>query len=134
MGRRGADADRGATEEVSQDALSERVGIERFECDQHDHVSFAGASTLLGKRVPPSVITPLHRRHECGRRQAVTTLLGGHICELAWERAKLPACFGELELSVANLGFAAQATYWSAFDLLGGMDRNRRRTLECRPL
>ena len=57
----------------------------------------------------------------------MTTLLGGHISELAWERGKLPACFGELELSVADLGFAAQATYWSAFDLLGGMDRNRRR-------
>ena len=50
-----------------------------------------------------------------------------HISELAWKRVKLPACFGELELSVADLGFAAQATYWSAFDLLGGMDRNRRR-------
>ena len=60
----------------------------------------------------------------------MTTLLGGHISELAWERAKLPACFRELELSVANLGFAAQATYWSAFDLLGGMDRNRRRSLK----
>ena len=83
--------------------------LERFACDHHDHVIFVGAWMLLGSKFPPSVLVPLHRRLECTRRQAVTTLLGGQISELAWERAKLPACFGELELSVADLGFGAQA-------------------------
>ena len=31
--------------------------------------------------------------------------------ELAWERAKLPTCFGGLGITVAQIGFAAQATY-----------------------
>ena len=32
-------------------------------------------------------------------------------------KAKLPTCFGGLGLWVAQLGFAAQATYWSAVEL-----------------
>ena len=45
-------------------------------------------------------------------------LLGSAVSELAWERAKLPTCFGGLGIRVAQIGFAAQATCWSAVDLL----------------
>ena len=48
-----------------------------------------------------------------GRR----ALLGSEVSELAWERAKLPTCFGGLGIGVAQMGFAAQAVYWSAVDL-----------------
>ena len=44
-------------------------------------------------------------------------LLGSEVSELTWERAKLPTCFGGLGVRVAQMGFAAQATYWSAVDL-----------------
>ena len=39
------------------------------------------------------------------------------VSELAWERAKLSTCFGGLGIRVAQMGLAAQATYWSAVDL-----------------
>ena len=44
----------------------------------------------------------------------MSVLLGSEVSELAWERAKLPTCFGGLGIRVAQTGFAAQATYWSA--------------------
>ena len=44
-------------------------------------------------------------------------LLGNEVSELAWERARLPTCFGGLGIRVAQMGFAAQATYLSAVDL-----------------
>ena len=47
----------------------------------------------------------------------MSVLLGSEVSELAWERAKLPTCFGGLGIRVAQMGFAAQATYWSAVDL-----------------
>ena len=51
--------------------------IERFACDQHDHVSFAKAWMLMSKEfahalgydlrlVPPAVMAPLQRRLERG--------------------------------------------------------------------
>ena len=43
--------------------------------------------------------------------------LGSAVSELAWDRAKLTKCFGGLGIRVAQMGFAAQATYWSAVDL-----------------
>ena len=53
----------------------------------------------------------------------MSVLLGSEVSELAWERAKLPMCFGGLGIRVAQMGFAAQATYWSAVDLQqGGAD------------
>ena len=67
--------------------------------------------------VPPTVMAPLQRRLERGLRQAMSVLLGSEVSELAWERAKLPTCFGGLGIRVAQTGFAAQATYWSALDL-----------------
>ena len=67
--------------------------------------------------VPPAVMAPLQRRLEGGLRQTVSVLLGSEVSELAWERAKLPTCFGGLGIRVAQVGFAAQATYWSAVDL-----------------
>ena len=47
----------------------------------------------------------------------MSVLLGSEASELAWERAKLPTCYGGLGLRVAQMGFAAQATFWSAVDL-----------------
>ena len=100
----------------------------RFACDQHDHVSFAKAWVLMSKGVgyaldydfrlvPPAVMAPLQRRLEGGLRQTMSVLLGNEVSELAWERAKLSTCFGGLGIRVAQEGFAAQATYWSAVDL-----------------
>ena len=43
--------------------------------------------------------------------------VGSVVSGLAWERAKLPTCFGGLGIRFAQMGFAAQATYWSAIDL-----------------
>ena len=109
-------------------ALATLQSIERFSCDQHDHVSFAKAWMLMGKGVahaldydfrlvPPAVVAPLQRRLEGGPRQTLTVLLGSEVPELAWERAKLPTCLGGLGIRVAQMGFAAQATYWSAVAL-----------------
>ena len=47
----------------------------------------------------------------------MAVLLGSEVSEMAWERAKLPSCFGGLGLRFAQMGFTAQATYWSAVDL-----------------
>ena len=102
--------------------------IERFACHQCDHVSFAKAWMLMGKGVahaldydfrlvPPTVMAPLQRRLEGGLRQTMSVLLGSEVSELVWERAKLPTCLGGLGITVAQMGFAAQATYWSAVDL-----------------
>ena len=59
----------------------------------------------------------LQRRLESGLRNTVSTLLGGPVTEAVWERAKLPTCYGGLGIRVAQLGFTAQATFWSAVDL-----------------
>ena len=67
--------------------------------------------------VPPAVMAPLQRQLEGGLRQTMSLLLGSEVSELAWERAKLPSCFGSLCTRVAQTGFAAQATHWSAVDL-----------------
>ena len=102
--------------------------IERFACDQHDHVSFAKVWMLMSKGVahaldydfrlvPPAVMAPVRRRLEGGLRQTLSVLLGSDVSELAWERAKLATRFGGLGIRVAQMGFAAQATYWSAVDL-----------------
>ena len=64
--------------------------------------------------VPPAVMAPLQRRLEGGLRQTLSVLLGSDVSELAWERAKHPTCFGGLGIRVAQMGFAVQATYWSA--------------------
>ena len=109
-------------------ALTMLHNIERFACDQHDYVSFAKAWMLMSKEVahaldydlrivPPGVMAPLQRRLEAGLRQTMSVLLGSEVSELAWERAKLPTCYGGLGLRVAQMGFAAQATYWSAVDM-----------------
>ena len=47
----------------------------------------------------------------------MSVLLGSEVSELARERAKLPTCLGGLGIRVAQMGFAAQATLWSAVDL-----------------
>ena len=67
--------------------------------------------------VPPAVMAPLQRRIDGGLGQTLSVLLGSAVSELAWERAKLSTCFGGLGIRVAQMGFAAQATYWSAVDL-----------------
>ena len=67
--------------------------------------------------VPPVVMTPLQRRLEGGLWRTMSVLLGSEVSELAWERAKLSTCFGGLGIRVAQMGFSAQATYWSAVDL-----------------
>ena len=79
--------------------------IERFACDQHDHVSFAKAWMLMSKGVaraldddfrlvPPAVMAPLQRGWEGGLRQTMSVLLGSEVSDLAWERAKLPRALG----------------------------------------
>ena len=116
------------TIERVEKALMTLQSIERLACDQHEHVSFAKAWMLMSKGValaldydfrlvPPAVMAPLQRRLEGGLRQTMSVLLGSEVFELAWERAKLPTCFGGLVIRVAQVGFAAQATYWSAVDL-----------------
>ena len=47
----------------------------------------------------------------------MSVLLGSEVSELAWERAKLPTCFGSLGIRFAQMGFATHAKYWSAVDL-----------------
>ena len=95
------------TTETVEKALSTLQNIERFACDQHDYVCFAKAWMLMSRRVPhaldydfrlvpPAVMAPLQRRLEGGLRQTLSVLLGSAVSELAWERAKLPACFGGL--------------------------------------
>ena len=54
----------------------------------------------------------------------MSVLRGSAVSELAWERAKLPTCFGGLGIRGAQMGFAAQATYWSAVDLNGAVMTN----------
>ena len=89
------------TTERVEKALVTLQSIERFACDQHDHVSFAKAWMLMSKGVahaldydfrlvPPAVMAPLQRRLEGGLRQTLSVLLGTAVSELAWERAKLP--------------------------------------------
>ena len=69
--------------------------IERFACDQRDHVSFAKAWMLMSKGVahalnydfrlvPPAVMAPLQRRLEGGLRQTMSMLPGSEVFELAW--------------------------------------------------
>ena len=64
--------------------------IERFACDQHEHVSFAKAWMLMSKGVahaldydfglvPPAVMAPLQRRLEGGLRQTMSVLLGKEV-------------------------------------------------------
>ena len=68
------------TIERVEKALATLQSIERFACDQHDHVSFAKAWMLMRKGlthaldydfrlVPPAVMAPLQRRLE-GRAEA----------------------------------------------------------------
>ena len=116
------------TNERVEKALAALQSIERFVCDQHDHVSFAKAWMLMSKDiahaldydfrlVPPAVMAPLQRCLEGGLGQTLSVLLGIDVSKLPWERAKLPTCFGGLGIRVAQMGFAAQATCWSAVDL-----------------
>ena len=74
------------TIEREEKALATLQRIERFACDQHDHVSFAKAWMLMSKGVahaldfdfrlvPPSVMAPLQRRLEGGLRQTLSVLL-----------------------------------------------------------
>ena len=67
--------------------------------------------------VSPGVMAPLQRRLEAGLTQTMAVLLGSEVSEMARERAKLPTCYGGLGLRVAQMGFTAQASYWSAVDL-----------------
>ena len=108
------------TYERVEKALATMQRIERFACDQHDHVSFAKTWMLMSKGIAhdldcdftliqPAVMAPLQRRLEGGLRRTLTVLLGSEVSELAWERAKLPTCFGGLRIGVAQMGFAAQA-------------------------
>ena len=62
------------TELRLEKAVATLQNIERFVCDQHDHVSFAKAWMLMSKGsrtrpglrlVPPAVMAPLQRRFRC---------------------------------------------------------------------
>ena len=130
------------TTERVEKALATLQSIERFACDQHDHVSFAKAWMLMGKGVaraldydfrlvPPAVMAPLQRRLEGVPRQTLAVLLGSEVSELAWDRAKLPTCFGGLGIRVAQMGFPSQATYWSSVDLHKAIMTSARRWAGC---
>ena len=80
--------------------------------------------------VPPAVIAPLQRRLEEGLRQTLSVLLGNDVSELAWERAKLPTCFGGLGIKITQMGYAAQATYWPAVDLRKAVIKEHKRSTE----
>ena len=106
------------TIERVEKTLATLQSIERFACDQHDHVSFAKAWVLMGKGVahalhcdfrlvPPAVMAPLQRRLQGTLRQTLTIVFGSEVSELAWERAKLPSCFGGLGIRVAQMGRGA---------------------------
>ena len=45
-------------------------------------------------RLVPLLMAPLQLSLEKGLRQTLSVFLGGDVSELAWERAKLPTCFG----------------------------------------
>ena len=53
------------------------------------------------RQVPSWVMAPLQRRLARGLRQTMSALLVGSVSELAWERTKLPTCFGGLGNRVA---------------------------------
>ena len=116
------------TMERVEGALATLQSIERFACDQHDQVSFAKAWMLMSwgvahaldydfRLVPPPVMVPLQRRLEGGLRQTLSVLLGSAVSELAWGGRNFTTCFGGLGIRVAQVGYAALATYWSAVDL-----------------
>ena len=73
--------------------------------------------TVDFRLVSAGAMAPLERRLEGRLRQTMSVLLGSEVSEMAWERAKLPTCYGGLSIRVAQMGFAAQATYWSTADL-----------------
>ena len=117
------------TMERVERALSTLQSIERFACDQHDRVSFAKAWMLMSRGVahaldydirlvPPAVMAPLQRRFEgvgSGRRFRCSL----EVLSLSWPGSERnsPTCFGGFGIRVAQMGCAAQATYWSAVDL-----------------
>ena len=83
------------TIERVENALATLQNIERFACDQHDHVSFAKAWMLMSRGVahaldfdfrlvPPAVMAPLQRRLEGGLRRTLLVLLGSAVSEFAW--------------------------------------------------
>ena len=59
----------------------------------------------------------------------MSALLGGAVSELSWERAQLPTCYGGLGIGVAQLGFAVQATCWSAVAIMPNICGTLHRTL-----
>ena len=67
-----------------------------------------------GACLPPAVTAPSQRRLETGSDRCCQRCSADLSSELAGERAKLPTCYGGLSIRVAQLGFAAQGTYWSA--------------------
>ena len=80
------------TVERLENALKTLQCIDRFACDQHDHVSFANAWMLMSRGVahaldyhfrlvPPLVMAPLQRRLEGGLRQTLSVLLGSAVSE-----------------------------------------------------
>ena len=117
------------TVERLENALKTLQNIERFACDQHDHVSFAKAWMLMSKGIRtgpglrfqadptggdgPVATTP----GKDGLRQTMSALLSEEVSELAWERAKLSTCFVVLVSRLLRWVIATQATYWSAVDL-----------------
>ena len=102
------------TIERVEKALKTLQSIERFACVQHDHVSFAKAWMLTSKEVAHAL--------DYDFRLTVAATLGRRVqgdavnatwweaSELAWERAKLPTCFGGLGMRVAQMGYGTLAT------------------------
>ena len=77
-----------------------------------------GQRARLGPRLQAgAVMAPPQRQLEGGLRRTLTEILGSEVSDRARDRAKLPTCFGGLVFRVAQMGFAAQATWWSAVDL-----------------
>ena len=60
------------------------------------------------------VCSLLQCEREMGLRQALETLVGGRITELAWERATLPTCCGCVGRRATQLDISPAATHRAA--------------------
>ena len=116
------------TVERVEKALATLQSTKRLACDQHDHVSFAKAWMLMSwgvahaldhgfRLVPLAVMDLLQRLLEGGLRHTFPVFLGGVGLSAGMGASKTPHVLWWPGHRVAQMGFAAQATYWSAVDL-----------------
>ena len=114
------------TTERVEKAMATLQSIERFASDQSDHVSFAKAWMLMGKGVAHALGYDFGFVPAAGDGSTAATLgrRAQKNAPSASQKRRLwvgmGACktlHGGLGVRVAQKGFAAQVTYWSAVDL-----------------